>query len=144
MLEFIGAYQYMYIYQPRIANLTEPASKPYCTVGAFVTSLTDCNALFHAGICVWLIRPAKWAGSVHVDSLMQLQDPKDHLCLDSAYHNYHVFFNGSPSNPQKYKVFSQYSWHFFSFGDPFNTGPTSEPSVLTSSTNQPLALLNVG
>ena len=144
MLEFIGAYQYMYIYQPRIANLTELASKPYHTVGAFVTSLTDCDALFRAGIRVWLIRPAKWAGSVRVDSLVQLQDPKDHLCLDSAYHNYRVFFNGSPSNPQKYKVFSQYSRHFFSFGDPFNTGPTSEPSVSTSSTNQPLALSNVG
>ena len=144
MLEFIGAYQYMYIYQPRMVNLAEPASKPYCTVGAFVSSLTDCDALFHAGIPVWLIRPANLAGSVRVDSLVQLQDPKDHLCLDSAYNNYRVFFDGAPSNPHKYKVFSQYSRHFFSFGDPFNTGHTSEPSASTSSANQPLPLSNVG
>ena len=143
MLEFIGAYHYMCIYQPRMRNLVEPSSKPYRTVGAFVSSITDCDALFRAGIPVWLIRPAKLAGSVRVDSLVQLQDPKDHLCLDSAYNNYRVFFDGAPSNPLKYKIFSQYSRHFFSFGDPFNTRHVSEPSASTSSASQPLPLSNV-
>ena len=118
-------------------NLAEPASKPYRTVGAFISSLTNCDALFCAGIPVWLICPANLAGSVRVDSLVQLQNPKDHLCLDSAYNNYCVFFDSTPSNPHKYMVFSQYSCHFFSFGDPFNTGHMSESSALTSSTNQP-------
>jgi hypothetical protein len=144
ILEFIGAYQYLYIYQPRMENLAEPASKPYRTTGAFVTSLTDCECLFRAGIPVWLIRPAKMAGSVLVDSLVQLQDPKDHLCLDDAFNQFRVVFTGSPSNPQRYHVFAQYSQHFFSFGDPFNTGLTSDSSALTSSTNQPLPSSHVG
>jgi len=142
ILEFIGAFQWLYMYQPRMANLVEPASIPYRTVGAFVTSLTDCEALFRAGIHVWLIRPARLAGTVRVDSLVQLQDPRDHLCLDDAYHTFRVAFNGSPSNPQKYIVFSQYSRHFFSFGDPFNTGHTPESIASSSSTTLPLP--NVG
>jgi len=148
MLEFIGAYHYLHIYQPCMVGLAELALKPSRTVGAFITSITDCNTLFHAGIPVWLVRPAKMAGSVHVDSLMQLVDSKDHLCLDDAFHTYCVFFEGAPSNPHRYKVFSQYSWHFFSFGDPFNTGHTSESSASTSSastssTHQPLPLSNI-
>ena len=54
MLEFIGAYHWLYIYQPRMAGVVEPASKPSHAVGAFISSLTDCDALFWAGIPVWL------------------------------------------------------------------------------------------
>jgi len=144
MLEFIGAYQYIHLYKPRIDNLVEPSSKTALTVGAFVTSLTDCKALFCAGIPVWLVRPARLARSVHVDSLVQLVDPKDLLCLDEASPKFHVFFNGSPTNPRKYKVFSQFSRHFFSFGDPFNTGHPSESSALTSSMDCPLPSSNIG
>jgi hypothetical protein len=145
MLEFIGIYHYLHIYQPRMVGLADPASKPSRTVGAFVTSITDCDTLFRAGIPVWLVRPAKMAGSVRVDSLVQLVDPKDHLCLDDAFHTYRVFFEGAPSNPHRYKIFSQYSRHFFSFGDPFNTSESSAStsSASTSSTHQPLPLSNI-
>jgi hypothetical protein len=142
MLEFLGAYQWLYVYQPRMAGVVEPASKPSRAVGAFVSSLTDCDALFRAGIPVWLVRPANLAGSVRVDSLVELQDPKDYLCLDDAYNIYRVYFDGSPSNPHKYRVFSLYSRHFFSFGDPFNTGHTPESTASTSSTTLPSS--NVG
>jgi len=142
MLEFIGAYQYIYIYKPRIDNTVEPSSKIALTVGAFVNSLTDCEALFRAGIPVWLVRPARLARSVRVDCLVQLVDPKDLLCLDEASPKFHVFFNGSPTDPTKYKVFRQFSRHFFSFGDPFNTGHPSNAS--TSSMDRPLPSSNIG
>ncbi|KIM34888.1 hypothetical protein M413DRAFT_32942 [Hebeloma cylindrosporum] len=114
-------------------NIAALAEKPYRAVGAFVTNLTDCDVLFRAGIPVWLVRLAKLAGSVRVDSLVQLQDPREHLCLDDAVRQFPVSFNGSPTDPRKYKVFQEYSRHFLSFGNPFDAGPTSETSVATGS-----------
>ena len=142
-LEFIGVHQYLHIYKPRMENVEEPASKVYRTVGTFVSSVIDCEAFFRAGIPVWLVRPARLAGSVRVDSLVQLVDPKDHLCLDDASHQFRVSFKGSPTDPMKYKTFTQYTRHFLAFGDPFNTGLPSESSASTSSTNKPSASSNV-
>jgi len=81
MLEFIAAHQYMYIFKPRFAK-SEPPSEVANVVGAFVNSINDSDVFFRAGIPVWLIRPAKLAGTVRIDSLV---GPRDFLNVDDAY-----------------------------------------------------------
>jgi len=92
MLEFIAAHQYMYIFKPRFAK-SEPPSEVANVVGAFVNSINDSDVFFHAGIPVWLIRPAKLAGTVRIDSLVELVEPRDFLNVDDAYNWFHVFFS---------------------------------------------------
>ncbi|KAF8971706.1 hypothetical protein BDZ97DRAFT_1752973 [Flammula alnicola] len=88
------------------------ASETVNVIGAFVNTLAECDAFFRAGIPVWLIRPTKYAGSVRVDSLVQVLDPKDHLCLYDVYSKFPVSFTGSPSDPQRFRGFAQYSRSF--------------------------------
>lgn len=127
MLEFIAAHQYIYVFKPLFCQ-SEPPSEVANVVGAFVNSINDCDTFFRAGIPVWLIRPANLAGTVRVDSLVELVEPRDLMFLDDAYNKYRVFFHGSPTDPRKLQTFWNYSKAFLSYADPFNALPASEPS----------------
>ena len=147
MLEFIAVHDYMYIFTPRFLN-PEPPSELAKVVGAFVNSVKDCDLFFRAGIPVWLVRPAAMAGTIRVDSLVELADPRDYLCLDDASIRFAVSFDGSPTDPRKHETFAKYSHNFLRYSDPFKSPPTLEairppPNVATSS-SQPLPLPNVG
>jgi hypothetical protein len=129
MLEYSAGYRYLTIYKPRMLNLPASTSVEHL-VGAFVFNLADADNFVRAGIPVWLVRPAALAGTVRVQKLVGLIEPRDKLCLVDAYDTYPVCYEGSPVNMDRYKVFARYSATFLSYQNPFHHSEAS--TALTS------------
>lgn len=137
MLEFLALHDFLYIYRPRMLGEKPPATKVGYTIGSFVSSVADSESFLLAGLPVWLIRPAKLAGTVRVDKLVELAVPKDFLCLDDNFDQYPVEYCGPPTNPEKYITFGRYARSLLSYSNPFITEPTNHspppiPSQITS------------
>lgn len=129
MLEYLAAYRYLTIYKPRMLNTLPPATGVEDLVGAFVFTLADTDNFVRAGIPVWVIRPAALAGTVRVEKLVELIEPRDRLCLQDAYDTYPVAFTGTSHTLDKYRVFARYSATFLSYTNPFSMSTTlSSPS----------------
>jgi len=146
MLEFIAAYDYIYTFTPRFTK-SEPPSEVAKVVGAFVNSVNDSDILFHAGVPVWFIRPAALAGTIRVDSLVELVDLNDHLSLADAFLRFGVSFNGSPTDPRRHETFAKYSQNYLQYSDPFNSSSTLaviRPPNVSASSSKPLPPPNVG
>jgi len=92
MLEFSAGYRYLTIYKPRMVNVLPASTRVEALVGAFVFTLADADNFVRAGIPVWLIRPAALAGTVRVEKLVDLIEPRDRLCLVDAYDAYPVCY----------------------------------------------------
>src|SRR5271155_1807823 len=133
MLEFIGGHDYIYIYKPRMDGEKPPATEVAHTIGAFVQSVTESETFFLAGLPVWLVRPAKLAGTVHVDALVALAKPKDFLCLEDNFRTYPIEFCGPPTSSEKYQVFGHYSRSFLSYSNPFIASKPAESSPASTS-----------
>jgi len=129
MLEYCAAFRYLMIYKPRMLNVLPASTIVEDLVGAFVFTLADADNFVQAGIPVWLTRPAALAGTIFVQSLVELVEPRDEaLCLDDAYDIYPVSYEGSPVSMDRYKTFARYSGTFLSYQNPFRT-ETSTPAT---------------
>jgi len=127
MLEYSAAYRYLTIYKPRMLNVLPPSTAVEDLVGTFVFNLADADNHVRAGIPVWLIRPAALAGTVRVEKLVELIEPRDRLCLEDAYDTYPVFYDGPLVNTDMYNTFARYSASFLSYSNPFQS-VSSTPS----------------
>jgi hypothetical protein len=130
MLEYSAGYRYLTIYKPRMLNVLPASTSVEHLVGAFVFTLADADNFVRAGIPVWLIRPAALAGTIRVQKLVGLIEPRDKLCLVDAYNTYPVCYEGPPVNMDRYKIFARYTATFLSYKNPFQ----SESSTSSSST----------
>ncbi len=144
MLEYSAAYRYLTIYKPRMLNNLPPSAAVEDLVGAFVFNLAVTDNFVRAGIPVWLVRPAALAGTVRIEKLVDLIEPRDRLCLEDAYDTYPVFYHGSPFDIDKYKTFAGYSISFLSYSNPFQSvSSTSSRSVVNVFATAPPAAQQV-
>src|SRR6266446_2493685 len=127
MLEYSAAYRYLTIYKPRMLNVLPPSTAVEDLVGTFVFNLADADNHVRAGIPVWLIRSAALAGTVRVEKLVELIEPRDQLCLEDVYDTYPVFYDGPLVNTDMYNTFARYSASFLSYSNPFQS-VSSTPS----------------
>jgi len=128
MLEFSAGYRYLTIYKPRMISVLPASTSVEPLVGAFVFTLADADNFVQVGIPVWLIRPAALAGTVRVEKLADLIEPRDRLCLVDAYDAYPVCYEGPPVNIDRYMTFARYSATFLSYHNPFQSD-SSTPST---------------
>jgi hypothetical protein len=128
MLEFSAGYRYLTIYKPRMISVLPASTSAEPLVGAFVFTLADADNFVRAGIPVWLIRPAALAGTIRVEKLADLIEPRDRLCLVDAYDAYPICYEGPPVNIDRYKTFARYSATFLSYHNPFQSD-SSTPST---------------
>ena len=131
MLEYCAAFRYLTIYKARMLNVLPASTTVEDLVGAFVFTLADADNFIQAGIPIWLTRPAALTGTIFVQELVALVEPRDELCLDDAYDTYPVSYEGSPVSMDRYKVFARYSATFLSYQNPFRSdSSTSSTSIV--------------
>ncbi|KAH9475630.1 hypothetical protein JR316_0012747 [Psilocybe cubensis] len=84
-------------------------------IGAFVQTAADADDLFRAGIPVWVIREAKWAGNDRVDSF-----------------------------PNKYITFGRFARGFLSYGDAYNLRAYEAPIPQSTGSEQTSSTFKIG
>ena len=130
MLEFAAGYRYLMIYKLRMVNALPASTSVEPLVGAFVFTLADADNFVRAGIPVWLIRPAALAGTIRVERLAELIQPRDRLCLVDAYDAYPVCYEGPLVNIDRYKTFACNSAMFLSYHNPFQSDYSTPSSSI--------------
>jgi hypothetical protein len=128
MLKFSAGYRYLAIYKPPMVNVLPASTRVEALVGAFVFTHADADNFMRAEIPVWLIRPAALVGTVRVEKLVDLIEPRNRFCLADAYDAYPVCYEGPPVNIDRYKTFARYSATFLSYHNPFQSD-SSTPST---------------
>jgi hypothetical protein len=106
------------IYRPRMT--LPPVSIPANVVGADTADLKVCDALFRAGIPVWLLRPYTALQSIRVRAIAPLQAAHGIIPLDPPSGPVHrTIYVGSPNKLDKYIAIARYVRELLQFPDPF-------------------------
>src|ERR1700679_1819317 len=82
-LELQALLEFEELFRPRMDSVI-PHRVNTDIMGAFTTDLYVCDALFRAGIPVWLIRPYTALASIRVKALARLQFTPETIPLDEA------------------------------------------------------------
>jgi hypothetical protein len=117
------------IYRPRMT--LPPVSIPAKVVGAYTTDLKVCDALFRAGIPIWLLRPYTALHSIRVRALAPLLAAHGVIPLDPPSGPAHRTIYVGPANKlEKYMASARYVRELLQFPDPFGCAratPLIEP-----------------
>lgn len=139
LLEFTAVYDFLTIYLPRSEQGRLSTTKvDQGVMGALVDNVAVAEKLFQMGIPVWLIRPAKYAGTIRVDEVVEALNPSDFLCLENATFLYPIEFRGQLTDPERYMTFGRYARQFLSYSITFHsldssTFPSQIAAPLSSS-----------
>ena len=129
-LELRALLEYQEFYRPQMDMNTS-----FCVnmdfMGAFTNDLVVCEALFHAGIPVWLIRPYNKLLSIRIKALSHLQFPSGTIPLDPpSSSSLPKIYVGPANQLEKYIAIAHYVSRLLQFPDPFGSGqatPLAEP-----------------
>lgn len=148
LLEYIACKDYMDIYKPRMDGTLPRAVSIADVIGAFVVGPDEADSFVRAGIPVWFIREAKFAGAVRVDALVEPRMAADHLCMMDAYHLHRVSYSGPGTHINKYRVFAEYSRSYLTRSSNglslFDSQPsTPSPAIASSSSVLPASSLSL-
>ena len=127
------------IFRPRMASAVSHHSVNTGIMGAFTNDLLVCDALFRAGIPVWLIRPYTALASIRVKALAQLRFTPETIPLDPPLRSPPPsIYVGPATSLDKYIAIARYVRRLLQFPDPFGSvratalvnppPPTADPS----------------
>jgi hypothetical protein len=148
-LELRALLDFEEIFRPRMAQGMPVTSVNPNIIGAFTNDLGTCDALFRAGIPVWLVRPYSALHSIRVRALGPLLVANGMIPLDPPSgppHPLHrTIYVGAGNKLEKYVAIAQYVCQLLQFPDPFRSvrakplaapPPLARPSCDTGSSSR--------
>jgi hypothetical protein len=138
-LELRALLDFEEIFKPRMAQGMSVTCVDPDIIGAFTNDLGVCDALFRAGIPVWLVRPSSTLHSIRVRAQAPLLVANGVIPLDpppGPPHPLHrTIYVGAGNKLEKYVAIAQYVRQLLQFPDPFGSGrakpvvaPLAQPS----------------
>jgi hypothetical protein len=107
-------------------------------MGAFTTDPLICQALFEAGVPVWLIRPFSALPSIRIRTMVVLRLARDFVCLNPCTHpTYPSIYRGRSDAVTKYRAINAQILECLKYPNPFGTS-----RAITSVAAPPLAELS--
>ncbi|KAJ8089517.1 hypothetical protein PM082_014773 [Marasmius tenuissimus] len=143
-LELTGAMDWVEVYQPIMEGRSLPTESTRidaaATMGAFLTSVRDCEFFFKAGIPFWLVRAAEHHSTARVDEQAIVATPTSlHICTDEIMsHKKDVLYHGPLRDLHKATAVEKFGLAIVDFAnDPFTVPAadlfTAGPSNASSS-----------
>ncbi|KAL0068976.1 hypothetical protein AAF712_003969 [Marasmius tenuissimus] len=138
-LELLGALDWIQIYKPVMDGRVLPSetsrSQAAVTMGAFLTSVRDCELLFKVGIPFWLVRAAEHHPTARVDAQVVVTTPKSlNICVDHIMsHKKEILYHGPLRDLKKATEVERFGLAIVDFtndpfSDPFEAG-LAQPST---------------
>ena len=138
LLELRALLDFEELFRPRMASAMSHHRVNTDIMGAFTNDLHVCDALFRAGIPVWLIRPYTALASIRVKALTQLRFTPESIPLDPPSGSpLPSIYVGPATSLDKYIAIACYVHRLLQFPDPFgsvratalvNPPPSADPS----------------
>jgi hypothetical protein len=119
-LELRALLDFEELFRPRMVSAT-PHRVNTDIMGAFTTDLLICDALFRAGIPVWLIRPYTALASIRVRAVARLQFTPETIPLDLPPAPLPSIYVGPATSLDKYIAIARYVRRLLQFPDPFGS-----------------------
>lgn len=119
MLEMVALFKYLMDVQPKMRQVANHTDKPMKMVGAFFTNPSDADLYFKAGVPVWLVCPAKMAGALRVDTLIETTKAQDILIMTPEPVDHKGAYYSGPPDVDKYHFFRVYLRRYLSGSNPF-------------------------
>ncbi|KAK1233634.1 hypothetical protein PQX77_003204, partial [Marasmius sp. AFHP31] len=143
-LELMGALDWLEMYKP-IMDGRSPLSETTCvkaavTIGAFLTSVKDCEFFFIAGLPFWFVRSTEHHPTTRVDEEAVPITPESlGLCFDDIMsHRKDILYHGPLRDLKKATAVERFGMAIVDFGtDPFSV--PVDPSSVPVSVHEPSA-----
>ncbi|KAJ8073869.1 hypothetical protein PM082_012147 [Marasmius tenuissimus] len=140
-LELYGALDWVELYLPVMNSLSPPSeetrSRASMAMGAFLTTVKDCEFFFCAGIPFWFIRASEHHPLVRVDEQVIPVTPQSlGICMDNiASHTKEVVYTGPLHDLQRAMAVEQFGLAIVDYtNNPFSV-PAAESFSTTSSSS---------
>ncbi|KAJ8091180.1 hypothetical protein PM082_004156 [Marasmius tenuissimus] len=142
-LELVGALDWVELYKPVMDGQSSPLEETKVNsavaMGAFLTSIHDCEFFFKAGLPFWFVRPAHLHPMTRVDEQVVPITPESAgLCLDEIMsHKKEILYHGPLRDIKRAVAVEKFGLAIVDYStDPFSipaSGPSGSSSSISSS-----------
>ncbi|KAK1233322.1 hypothetical protein PQX77_003526, partial [Marasmius sp. AFHP31] len=145
-LELLGALDWVEVYQLIMEGRCPPSESSSnsagVTIGAFLTSVRDCEHFFKAGLPFWLVRSAEHHPTCQVDKEVPLITPQlMQICVDDIMsHKKDVIYHGPLRDLRKATAIEKFGLAIIDYSNDSFTVPAADPfaEAPSASSSQPL------
>ncbi|KAK1224749.1 hypothetical protein PQX77_012333 [Marasmius sp. AFHP31] len=148
-LELVGALDWVELYKPVMDGQSSPSEdtkvNSAVAMGAFLTSIHDCEFFFKAGLPFWFVRPAHLHPMTRVDEQVTPIAPESAgICLDEIMsHKKEILYHGPLRDIKRAVAVEKFGLAIVDYStDPFSVpvdGPSDSSSMTPSSSPTVLA-----